>query len=169
LERVRRLSGTLSRTYEFLHDAQERVHRDIAPVLEQTLRVWLPRVTGGRYADASVDPELLVVKVKDPAGNFRDAEVLSQGTLEQIYLLLRMALVAHLTKAGETSPLIFDDVTVQTDSARTMAILDLLHEISGGRQVIVFSQEEDVRRWAETSLNLERDSLVRLEVQTPEA
>jgi uncharacterized protein YhaN len=169
LERVRRLSVTLSRTYEFLHDAQERVHRDIAPVLEQTLRVWLPRVTGGRYGDASVDPELLVVKVKDPAGNFRDAEVLSQGTLEQIYLLLRMALVAHLTKAGETSPLIFDDVTVQTDSARTTAILDLLHEISGGRQVIVFSQEEDVRRWAETSLNLQRDSLVRLEVQTPSA
>jgi hypothetical protein len=167
LERVRRLSGTLSRTYEFLRGAQERVHRDIAPVLEQTLRAWLPRVTAGRYTDASVDPELLVVKVKDPDGKFREAELLSQGTLEQIYLLLRMALVAHLTKPGETSPLLFDDVTVQTDSARTVSILDLLHEISRERQVIVFSQEEDVRRWAEKSLNPEHDLLVPLDPEAP--
>jgi uncharacterized protein YhaN len=80
-----------------------------------------------------------------------------------------MALVAHLTKPGETSPLLFDDVTVQTDSARTVAILDLLHEISRERQVIVFSQEEDVSRWSETSLNPERDSLVRLDAEAPAA
>jgi uncharacterized protein YhaN len=167
LERVRRLEATLSTTYEFLVRAQERVHRDIAPVLEQTLRQWLPRVTAGRYTDASVDPELLVVKVKDPTGKFREAELLSQGTLEQIYLLLRMALVAHLTKPGETSPLLFDDVTVQTDSSRTVAILDLLHEISRERQVIVFSQEEEVRRWAESSLDPIRDAIVRLSNSIP--
>jgi len=164
LERVRRLEATLSRTHEFLERAQERVHRDIAPVLEQTLDEWLPRVTGGRYTDASVDPEVLGVKVKDPAGNFRDAGLLSQGTLEQIYLLLRMALVKHLTKPGETSPLIFDDVTVQTDSSRTVAILDLLQEISRERQVIVFSQEEDVRRWAEDRLDRENNATLKLEV-----
>jgi DNA repair exonuclease SbcCD ATPase subunit len=167
LERVRLLNATLSRTYEFLQDAQERVHRDIAPVLEQTLREWLPRVTAGRYTDASVDPELLVVKVKDPGGRFREADLLSQGTLEQIYLLLRMALVAHLTKRGETCPLLFDDVTVQTDSARTVAILDLLHEISRDRQVIVFSQEEDVRRWAEERLDRTADGLLKLELAIP--
>lgn len=169
LERVRRLSATLASTYEFLQAAQERVHRDIAPVLERTLREWLPRVTSGRYTDASVDPELLVVKVKDPAGKFREADLLSQGTLEQIYLLLRMALIAHLTKPGETSPLLFDDVTVQTDSVRTVAILDLFHEISRERQVIVFSQEEDVSRWADKSLDLERDTLVRLNGEGPAA
>jgi len=89
--------------------------------------------------------------------------------LEEVLVGPRMALVAHLTKPGETSPLLFDDVTVQTDSARTVAILDLLHEISHERQVIVLSQEEDVRRWAETSLNPERESLVRLELRVPAA
>jgi hypothetical protein len=162
LQRVRRLDATLSQTHEFLERAQERVHRDIAPILENTLREWLPRVTAGRYTDASVDPELLAVEVKDPANIFRNAELLSQGTLEQIYLLLRMALVKHLTKPGESSPLIFDDVTVQTDSTRTSAILDMLHEISRERQVIVFSQEEDVCRWAELNLGQEQDALVKL-------
>jgi len=162
LQRVRRLDRTLEITYAILERAQERVHRDIAPVLERTLCEWLPRVTAARYADASVNPQFLSVKVKDPVGEFRDAELLSQGTLEQIYLLLRMALVEHLTRKGETSPLIFDDVTVQTDSARTVAILNLLHDIGKERQVIVFSQEEDVRRWAEANLNQEGGGLVRL-------
>lgn len=71
--------------------------------------------------------------------------------------------------AGETSPLLFDDVTVQTDRARTVAILDLLHEISHERQVIVFSQGEDVRHWAETSLNPEHDLLVRPDPEAPAA
>jgi exonuclease SbcC len=162
LERVRRLGATLERTHEFLEKAQERVHRDIAPVLERTLRAWLPQITAGRYTDASVDPEVLTVQVKDPAGKFRDAEVLSQGTLEQIYLLLRMALVEHLTKLGEVTPLIFDDVTVQTDSRRTAAILELLHDISEKRQVIVFSQEEDVCRWAEGKLGRDGDAVIKL-------
>lgn len=163
LARIRRLEATLSTTHGFLERAQERVHRDIAPVLEGTLRAWLPRITAGRYTDASIDPETLEAKVKDASGQFREAGLLSQGTREQVYLLLRMALVTHLTKPGEVCPLIFDDVTVQTDSPRTQAILDLLHEISADRQVIVFSQEEDVRRWAGGCLDPDRDQLIALE------
>ncbi len=127
------------------------------------MRDWLPRITNSRYTDASVDPISLNVKVKDAGGTFRDARLLSQGTREQIYLLLRMALVAFLTKPGEVSPLIFDDVTVQIDGNRTEAVLNLLHEMSGTRQVIVFSQEEDVGQWAEKHLvSKEHDKIIRL-------
>jgi hypothetical protein len=163
LDRVRRLDATLTRTREFLERAQDRVHREFAPHLEKILRDWLPCVTNRRYTEASVDPISLRVKVMDVGGKFREARLLSQGTREQIYLLLRMALVAFLTKPGEVSPLIFDDVTVQTDSIRTEAVLNLLYEMSGTRQVIVFSQEEDVRRWAEKHLvNEERYKMIRL-------
>ena len=44
-----------------------------------------------------------------------------------------------------------------------------MHEISRERQVIVFSQEEDVRRWAETALNPGHDLLVRLDPEAPAA
>lgn len=163
LDRVHRLDSTLKTTRKFLEDAQERVHREFAPHLEQALREWLPRITNNRYTDASVDPISLNVRVKEASGTFREARLLSQGTREQIYLLLRIALVAFLTKPGEVSPLIFDDVTVQTDSVRTDAVLDLLHEMSRTRQVIVFSQEDDVSRWAEKHLvGKEHDRIIRL-------
>jgi hypothetical protein len=163
LDRILRLDATLKTTRKFLENAQDRVFRQFAPHLEKALRDWLPRITNHRYTDASVDPRSLNVRVNGPVGTFRDADLLSQGTREQIYLLLRIALVEFLTEPGEASPLIFDDVTVETDSVRTDAVLNLLHEMSSTHQVIVFSQEEDVRRWAEKHLvGKEQDKVIKL-------
>lgn len=163
LDRVRRLDATLEQTLGFLERAQEKVHRDIAPVLAKTVRNWLPKVTSGRYVDARVDPESLVVKVRAEGGSWRDAAQLSHGTAEQIYLLLRIAVAEHLTKLGETCPLILDDVTAQSDEERTAAVLGMLHQISETRQVILFSQEREVLEWAQGNLQNPQDRLVVLD------
>jgi uncharacterized protein YhaN len=155
--RVRVLDETIRQTQQFLQKAQERVHRDIAPVLAGTLQGWLPRITGGRYQDVIVDPATLNVKVCGASRRWREASLLSYGTREQVYLLLRMAMVQHLTKQGEICPLILDEVTVQCDTARTVASMELLHEVSRERQVILFSQEDDVRQWAQTNLHEPQD------------
>jgi exonuclease SbcC len=65
-ERVIRLSRTLELALEFLRTAEDRVHRDIAPMLAAALRQWLPAVTRGRYTDARVDPSNLNVQVLGP-------------------------------------------------------------------------------------------------------
>jgi uncharacterized protein YhaN len=135
----------------------------MAPVLAGTLRSWLPRVTAGRYEDTLVEPETLAVRVCGQERVWREARLLSQGAREQVYLLLRLAMVEHLTRRGEVCPLILDDVTVQSDAERTVAILELLHEVSQNRQVILFSQEDDVRKWAESNLTGPRDRLRQLQ------
>src|SRR5699024_8063586 len=63
LRRIEQLRRTTALTRRFLARAQEQAHRDLAPVLAATLRSWLPGVTGGRYVDATVDPETLAVQV----------------------------------------------------------------------------------------------------------
>jgi uncharacterized protein YhaN len=88
----------------------------------------------------------------DAAGRSADADVLSQGTTEQFFLLLRIALAMHLSKADETVPLVLDDVTVQSDPERTRAILELLHRLSTERQVVLFTQEPAVVQWATENL-----------------
>jgi hypothetical protein len=161
--RVEELQVTLDTTINFLAEAQERVHRDIAPVLAGSLQAWLPQVTGERYVDATVDPEELLVKVRGEGAPWRDAQFLSQGTREQVYLLLRMAMVQHLTAKGERAPLILDDVTVQCDTNRTAGLLDLLHTMSAERQIVLFSQEDDVHSWAEEHLGGAQDTLLVLD------
>ncbi|MGH9046474.1 MAG: ATP-binding protein [Acidimicrobiales bacterium] len=117
LARVKELKETLELARDFLSEAQTRVHRSIAPVLALTVRQWLPKVTGGRYIDVNVDPTTLRVDVCGPSRRWRNAERLSYGTAEQIYLLLRLALADHLTAGHDTCPLILDDVTCTRISA----------------------------------------------------
>jgi DNA repair protein SbcC/Rad50 len=158
------LDGTLSTTQRFLSEAQVRVQRDLAPILAANLAEWLPTITGGRYIDAIIDIETLEVRVCGKDRRWRSAKRLSQGTAEQVYLLLRAALARHLTTGKETCPLLLDDVTVQADATRTVAILELLHELSKEQQVIVFAQERSVAEWARENLFTPEDALVELPV-----
>lgn len=152
LARVRSLNDVLTRTRDFMVKAQERVHRDLAPALQAHLARWLPVVTSGRYTDASVNPKTLQVQVKGASGSWRKAELLSHGTAEQVYLLLRLALVEHLTAGKDTCPLLLDDVTVHADTTRTREILDLLAVVAADRQVILFTQEDMVADWARANM-----------------
>ena len=121
----------------------------------------MPHLFEDRYQRVLIDPESLSVKVL--TGQVaRDAINLSQGTAEQIYLLLRIVLVDVLTAASsESCPMILDDVTVHFDAERKVAVLDLLHQVSQERQVIIFSQEEAVRSWAQENFEA-TDRLIEL-------
>jgi uncharacterized protein YhaN len=114
-----------------------------------------------------VDPEDLNVRVRLPNGTLQSAHLLSGGTAEQVYLLLRVAMAERLTKPEEVCPLILDDVTDQSDGDRTKSILETLKTISAERQIILFSQEEDVLRWVEENIKGNaRDQLIRLSTRS---
>jgi hypothetical protein len=164
LERVERLGSTLDTAREFLERAQETVHRSIAPVLVASLEKWLPIITNGLYTRGAVDPQTLNVRVRSNAGDWRDAVLLSHGTAEQVYLLLRIAMVDHLTAASsESCPLLCDDITAHCDAVRTAAIMDLLHRMSYARQIIVFAQQPSIARWAAKHLDVARDRIETLD------
>ncbi len=98
-----------------------------------------------------------------PDRRWRDADRLSVGTAEQACLLLRVALATHLS-AGETCPLLLDDVTVQADTERTVEILELLLTLTEDRQVVLFAQEPAVAEWARERLTGDaRHAVVELE------
>ena len=145
-----------------LNLAKDRAHANIAPALEAKVRPLLPRVTQGRYLDVMVDPSDLSVKVTEASGAVREARLLSQGTMEQIFLLLRIALAQVLASGHETAPLILDDVTVQSDQERTVAIMEMLRQLSADCQVVVFTQEQEVIDWARANLTDDRESIVAL-------
>ena len=158
--RVRSLGDTLDLTIRFLEQAEESVHRNVAPVLAARVREWLPRVTKGRYRDCRVDPEKLGVEVETRDGRWQPAELLSHGTAEQVYLLLRFALARHL--ASQACPLILDDAVAASDSQRKQELLETLLAMSESTQVILFTHEDDVCAWARGRLADERHRLIEL-------
>ena len=162
-DRIKRLDSTLATTIKFLQCAEERVNRSLAPVLRSTVTEWLSRVTGGRYVDCRVDPESLAVDVSGEDGRWRAAKLLSHGTAEQVYLLLRVALAKHLAKPGESCPIMFDDATAACDNERKRALLETLLAISSSVQVILFTHEDEVRVWAKQRLRTSPNLLIELD------
>ncbi len=153
LARVQELDRILTLTKQYLTRAQDQVHRTIAPRLAAAVQRDLAVVTSGRYTEAVVDPGTLAVEVRGPGGRLRDADRLSVGTAEQVYLLLRVALAEQLVRRGESCPLLLDDVTVHADRNRTEQILRLLLGVAQRHQVVLFTQQEQVRDWARAELD----------------
>ncbi len=148
LQRVERLADTLNITRAFLESAAENAHRLLAPKLSAEMSPWVTRVTNGRYQEVQVDPSDLSVTLVTAAHDRRDARLVSRGTTEQIYLVLRLVLAQVLSADHETCPMLLDDPTVHADTIRKKEILDYLLAASEEHQVIVFSQEQEVLDWA---------------------
>jgi uncharacterized protein YhaN len=67
----------------------------------------------------------------------------SDGTVDQLYLALRLAVAQELLPYG---PLVLDDALVRFDDKRLRAAVQLLKEESASKQVILFScQGREVR------------------------
>lgn len=64
---------------------------------------------------------------------------LSDGTQEQIAVLIRLAFARMLADAGRPTPLILDDALVYSDDSRIEALFDALRQAAGAHQVIVFT------------------------------
>ena len=60
----------------------------------------------------------------------------SDGTMDQLYLALRLAVAEELTPQA---PLILDDALVRFDDARLKAAVAILKELAETRQVICFT------------------------------
>src|SRR5690606_18145091 len=97
----------------------------------------------------------------------RPVDQVSVGTREQVYLLLRVALAQRVVTTGETCPLLLDDVTVHADAGRTQRMLDLLVSVAQRHQVVLFTQQENVRAWARDTLTGPRHAVHALSTLAP--
>jgi uncharacterized protein YhaN len=139
-------------------------------MLAAAIRDWLPVLSDGAYTEAGVNPADLSIEVKEATtGAWRQARLLSGGTREQIYLLLRMAMAQHLVTTAESAPMLLDEVTAQADAERRTAILDMLLTMAADRQLILFTHDEDVVAWAEGHVVGEPHRLIRLPMVAPVA
>ena len=96
-------------------------------------------VTGGRYADVLINRDFTAKTRTAGDAVARDAEYLSAGTLDRMYLAVRLAVRELALPEGEPGPLIIDDALVSLDETRQAQAMELLSEIARDRQVILFT------------------------------
>lgn len=74
-----------------------------------------------------------------PSGELIDIDGLSDGTVDQLYLSLRLSALERQLEGCEPMPFIVDDILVRFDDERALATLQVLEELSKKTQVIFFT------------------------------
>lgn len=107
---------------------------------------YLHQMTQGRYTRIWTPFGESSLSVDDKHGQGLPVEVLSRGTREQVFLSLRMALVASYGRRGSKLPLILDDVFVNFDRERAEAAAATIRDFAlQGHQVLVFTCHDHIR------------------------
>ncbi len=91
-------------------------------------------ITGGIYDSMSIDENLNVFL--NTKRKLVPIENVSSGTMDQVYLALRLAAAKLLQGDGEPFPLIFDDSFTQYDDERLRTALKWMAEAYGGQMLI---------------------------------
>ena len=122
-----------------LKEANEEIQRRFSPELGRVASGYMSAVTGGRYADVLLDRDFSAMTRASDESVHHEAEYLSAGTLDIMYLAVRLAVCELALPEGESCPLILDDALVNLDDERLEQAMRLLSEIARERQVILFT------------------------------
>ena len=124
---------------EALRDADREIQTRFSPQLGRVAAQYMSAVTGGRYEDVLINRDFSARTRTKGDAVARDAEYLSAGTLDLMYLAVRLAVCELAMPDGEPCPLILDDALVNLDETRFQQAIELLKQIARERQVILFT------------------------------
>jgi uncharacterized protein YhaN len=162
LAELRRERDRLALLESILACAERRFRDQHQPPVLLRASAYLERVTRGRWRRVAFEagaPDGLFVSGGGHDEPVRAASPLSQGTLDQIFLCLRLGLLDHLDEGRERLPLILDDALLRMDDARRPEVYPLLAEVSRQRQVFLLTCQDWIASEAEQRLQVGRISL----------
>lgn len=80
-------------------------------------------------------------------------DAMSDGTMDQLYLALRVASIEKYCEDNEPVPFIVDDILVHFDNKRSKVTLEVLAELSKATQIIFFTHHAHLVELIEDTLN----------------
>jgi hypothetical protein len=114
--------------------------------LNKEVSKLLGKITGGRYSAMSLD-ENMAPSLQVDGRRWVPVEHFSKGTVDAIYLALRIAL-AKVRDDGRSLPLMLDDPFVHLDQKRLATALNMVDLASADGQLILFSHNLDLGKRA---------------------
>lgn len=138
---------------EILERAKSRYEKNHQPLIVRIASDFFCQITDNAWQEIKVDLGDRSVNVVDAQGNSLNAEMLSQGTREQLYLSLRLAHIQHRSLTKRALPLLMDDILVNFDEKRvknTAEVFDLMvqdnYVKNNCQQILFFTCHERTAR-----------------------
>ena len=127
----------LTAAQDALQRANARLQERFSPELNRLAGSYLARLTGERYTSVTLNRELEGAAARAEDVLPRSVLTLSRGTADQLYLAVRLA-VCRLC-LPEKPPIVLDDALAAFDDRRMAMALDLLRELAGEQQLLLFT------------------------------
>lgn len=142
-EQIQEEYDAITLALEALRDADREIQTRFSPELGRVAARYMSEVTGGRYEDVLINRDFSARTRTKGDAVARDSEYLSTGTLDLMYLAVRLAVCELALPEGEPCPLILDDALVNLDETRFQQAIELLKQIAKERQVILFTCRQE--------------------------
>lgn len=139
LDRRKREYDALSLAAAELAAANSELQARFSPALNARAGEIMAALTGGKYDSVTLTRDFQAAAGETGGILPRQAMTLSQGTVDQLYLAVRLA-VCELALPGDVPPpLVLDDALASFDQGRMEKALDLLREWGKTRQILLFT------------------------------
>jgi len=136
LEKLEHTYAALDLAQQALSSARNELQRRFAPRIAKRAEELFSKLTGGRYDKVMLTDDLSIRVGAPDETTPRGSIWRSDGTVDQLYLALRLAVAEELTP---DAPLVLDDAMVRFDDVRLKTALDILSETAENKQVILFT------------------------------
>lgn len=120
----------------FLNEAYINMKNSITPKFTENMSKNISKISNNKYTKVGINEEKGLI-VENEFGEYIPAERLSIGTIDQLYLSLRLSMIDDLSE--ENLPIILDEAFAYYDDYRLENILKFLNENMNNHQVIIFT------------------------------
>jgi uncharacterized protein YhaN len=119
-----------------LENAYSQMKKKVTPHFTNNLSEIMKKISNGKYTNIKLDEkDGLIVEIQN--GDYIPVEYLSIGTIDQLYLSLRLGAATSIS--NENIPIILDETFAYYDEERLKNILEFLHTEYENRQIIILT------------------------------
>lgn len=139
-------AAALDMAQQELQNAARERQSGFAPEVVRAMEDMLRQATDGKYEHAAISRSL-EVSLQGENGALQPWAYFSTGTVELMYLALRLSLAQLLCRRNGALPMMLDDPFLCMDDARALQCLMLVQrEMRGERQALLFTCRREPAR-----------------------
>ena len=122
---------------EYLNLSYKQMKENVTPTFSEELSNTIYKISNGKYKNVKITDNDIVVEVEN--GKYIPIDLLSTGTIDQLYFSLRMAILKEVSE--EELPIFLDEAFVFYDKNRLINTINYLSK-NLNKQIIIFSCTE---------------------------
>ena len=133
---LEKLNMSFELAKSILSECYELMKGSVAPRFTQNLSKNISEITNGKYTNVNFNDEIGLI-VENEQGQYVPAGKLSVGTIEQLYLSLRLSMINKLS--SESLPIILDEAFAYFDDERLENFLVSMSKNNENSQILIFT------------------------------